>query len=241
MVCVAKQFVPQSKPARQTREEVPMDPTRPVPEPNPTEEVLDPHTAAALLDRTSREARHQFDERPPLISVLQAVVVLVVYGALWYSVRGQHPYRGPSLSVVGIVYIVVAVGSLVGVAVYYRAVRGVRGKSRREDGVVAIPMIAALVGFYTFLGALQHDGFNHAVVYGVVDAAGPWIVAGAVLGGLAAAREDWWKLAGGIALVAAGTGAAFAGPSGVWGVLAVAGCVLLLAQGGLRLMWNHRP
>jgi hypothetical protein len=201
------------------------------------EETLDPRTAAAILEQTGRSARHQFNARPPLISVLQAAVVLVVYGTLWWSVRGQVPYRGPSLDAVGIVYIVVAVGALAGVATYYRAVHGVSGRSRREDGIVAIPMIAALAGFYTFLGALQYDGFSHAVVYGVVDAAGPWLVAGAVLGGLAAGREDWWKLAGGVALIAAGTAAAFAGPVNVWGVLAVAGCVLLLAQGVVRLAW----
>lgn len=220
-----------------------MDPSHSeVPQPTPTEaeEVLDPRGAAALLDQTSRAARRQFDGTPPVLSVFSAIVVLVVYGALWFSVRGQHPYRGPSLDVVGIVYIVVAVGAFAGVATYYRAAAGVSGRSRREDRILAIPMVAAILAFYTFLGALEHDGFSHAVVYGVVDAAGPWLVVGAVLSALGAAQEDWWKLAAGVALVAVGAGAAFAGPINVWGILAVAGCLLLLAQGAVRLTSARR-
>jgi hypothetical protein len=216
---------------------VPMEPTRHPPEPTPTddEDVLDPQTAAVLLDQTSQAARRQFDARPPVMSVLSAAIVLVVYGAIWFSARGQHPYRGPSLSVVGIVYIVVAIGAAAAVGTYFRATSGVKGRSRREDRILAIPMVAALAGFYTFLGALGYDGFSHAVVYGVVDAAGPWLVVGAVLGGLGAAREDPWKLAAGVALIIAGAGAAFAGPIDVWAILALAGCVLLLAQGAVRL------
>jgi hypothetical protein len=219
-----------------------MEPTHHVPEPTPTEaeEVLDPRTAAVLLDKTSREARRQFDGRPPVMSAFSALVVLVVYGAIWFSARGQHPYRGPSLDVVGIVYIVIAVSACATVATYFRATAGVSGTSRREDRVLAIPMIAALVGFYTFLGALAYDGFSHAVVYGVVDAAGPWLVAGAVLSAIGAAREDWWQLAGGVGLIVAGAGAAFAGPIDVWGLLALAGCVLLLAQGVVRLTSARR-
>lgn len=214
-----------------------MDPSDQVPEPTPNdaEEALDARGAAALLDQTSREARHQLDARPPVMSVLQAGVILVIYGAIWFSVRGQHPYRGPSLGVVGIVYILVAVAALAAVATYYRATQGVTGRSRREERIMAIPMVAALVGFYTFLGALRYDGFGNAIVYGVVDAAGPWLVVGALLGGMAAVLEDWWKLAGAVAIIAVGTGAAFAGPADVWGVLAVGGCVLLLVQGAVRL------
>jgi hypothetical protein len=77
-------------------------------------------------------------------------------------------------------------------------------------------------------------------VYGVADAAAPWIVVGAVLAGHAAAKEDWWKLAGAVGMIVSGAGAAFAGPAGAWGVLAVCGCILLLAQGALRLRTSRQ-
>jgi len=44
-------------------------------------------------------------------------VILVGYGALWLSTRGQHPYKGPSLGVVALVYVVVVVSIAVSVKV----------------------------------------------------------------------------------------------------------------------------
>jgi hypothetical protein len=209
-------------------------PQVPAPTPDDGESALDSQAAALLVAQTDREARRQLDPTPPLLWAVAAVAVPGIYAALWLSVRGQNPYTGPNLSVIGIVYIVVAVLALVGVGVYVRARAGVSGRSRRDEQIFAIPVLAAIIGFYTFVGALKYDGFSHAIVYGVADAAGPWLMYGAVLAAYGAAREDWWKLAGGVALIGAGAGAAFAGPVNVWGVLAVASCVLILANGAVR-------
>jgi hypothetical protein len=138
--------------------------------------------------------------------------------------------------VIGIVYILVAVACLVSVAVYFRATAGVSGRSRRDARIQAIPFVFAVTGVYVFDGALKYDGFNASIVYGVFDAAAPWLVVGAVLAGYAAGKEDWWKLAGAIGMIVVGAGSAFAGPANVWGVLAVCGCLLLLAQGVLRFV-----
>jgi hypothetical protein len=219
-----------------------MDPTQHASEPTPddAETALDSRTAAQLVDQASRAARRQLDPTPPLLWAVAAVAVPGIYAALWLSVRGQHPYRGPNLGVIGIVYIVVAVLALSGVGAYVRARSGVQGRSRREEGLFAIPVLAALIGFYTFVGALKYDGFSNGIVYGVADAAGPWLMYGAVLATYGAAREEWWKLAAGVALIAAGAGAAFAGPINVWGVLALASFVLIFANGVLRWTWARR-
>jgi len=200
---------------------------------------LDPRAAAGLLERTQREARRKLTSDKPVLSVFSALVVLAIYGSIWSSSRGHHPYTGPSLNVVGVVYILVAVAALASVSVYVRATAGVSGRSRREARTMAIPFVFAIVGVYVFDGALKYDGFSPAVVYGVFDAAAPWLVVGAVLAGHAAAKEDWWKLAGGIAMIVVATGSAFAGPANVWGVLAVSGCLLLLAQAVLRFRWER--
>jgi hypothetical protein len=203
------------------------------------DEWLDPREAAGLLERTQREAARKLTSDKPVLSVFSALVVLAVYGAIWESSRDRHPYAGPSLNVVGLVYILVAVAALASAAVYFRATAGVSGRSRQEARTMAIPFVFAIVGVYVFDGALKYDGFSPAIVYGVFDAAAPWLVVGAVMAGHAAAKEDWWKLAGGSAMIVAGAGAAFAGPANVWGVLAVAGCLLLLVQGVLRLRWER--
>ena len=201
--------------------------------------ALDPREAAALLERTRREALQQLTSDKPVLSLFSALVVLAVYGSIWSSSRGHRPYRGPSLDVIGLVYILIAVAALVGVSVYLRATAGVSGRSRREARAMAIPFVFAVVGVYVFDGALKYDGFSASIVYGVFDAAAPWLVVGAVLAGHAAAREDWWKLAGALAMIAAAAGSAFAGPVNVWGVLAISGCLLLLAQGVLRVRWER--
>lgn len=207
--------------------------------PDSGDEALDPRQAASLLERTQRRARRQFSTRRPILSLAGALVILLVYGAIWLSTRGQDPYRGPSLSTIGVVYLLIAAMIVVGVAVYARATAGVKGRTRREDRAIAIPLIAAIIGVYVFDGALKYNGFSDAVVYGVFDAAAPWLVVGAVLAGIAAAREDWWKLAGAVTVIVVGVGSVFAGPSGVWGVLAVSGCLLLLVQTVLRLRWSR--
>jgi hypothetical protein len=200
---------------------------------------LDPREAAGLLERTQREAQRKLTSDKPVLSVFSALVVLATYGSIWSSSRGHHPYTGPSLDVVGVVYILVAVAALVSISVYVRATAGVSGRSRQEARTMAIPFVLAVVGVYVFDGALRYDGFSASLVYGVFDAAAPWLVVGAVLAGHAAAKEDWWKLAGAIAMIVVAAGSAFAGPADVWGVLAVAGCLLLLTQGVLRFRWER--
>lgn len=55
---------------------------------------FDPRRAAALLDQATQQARRQFTPLTPLLFTFRAVVVLVVFGGFWLSVRGQRPYTG---------------------------------------------------------------------------------------------------------------------------------------------------
>ena len=86
--------------------------------------ALDPREAARLLEQTTREARRQFTPNPPLLTAFMGAVILLAYGALWLSVLGQHPYAGPNLGVIALVYATVAVTSAVSVTAYRRATAG---------------------------------------------------------------------------------------------------------------------
>lgn len=204
------------------------------------ERPLDPTEAARLIETAKLRARRQLSSRGPFISLMGAVVVFVCYGLLWLSVRGQHPYVGPSLGIIGLVYLLVALSAIIGTRFYARAMSGVTGPSKREERLRGISFGVPLAGFYTFLGALYHDGFSHAIVYGVVDACGPWIVAGTVLVVWGAAKEDWWKLGGGAGVVTVGTAAAFFGPSNCWGILAVAGGLGFVGHALAHRVWDRR-
>jgi hypothetical protein len=192
---------------------------------------FDPSDAADLIVSTRRKARRGFEQTTPLGYLFGAVVVGAAYGALWLSVRHQNPYVGPSLAVIGWVYGIVIVSVVVSATTYRRATHGVRGPSRREDAIRGLAIGVPWIAVYVFDGALKANGFSNAIVYGVFDAAAPWLVVGAAFAAFSAGRERWGEMAQGLTVLVVGTIAAFFGPAGVWGVLAVAGSVGLLVLG----------
>ena len=92
---------------------------------------LDPRQAATLLEQTTRRARRKFNPNPPLLSLLRAIVVLGAYGAVWLSVRGQHPYKGPAGWALAILYALVIIVIIASVGFLKRAKRGSRGHPGR--------------------------------------------------------------------------------------------------------------
>ena len=201
---------------------------------------FDPSDAADLLVSTRRKARRGFDQTTPLGYLFAAVVVGAAYGALWLSVRHQDPYVGPSLAVIGWVYGLVVVSVVVSATTYRRATHGVRGPSRREDVIRGLAIGVPWIAVYVFDGALKANGFSNAIVYGVFDAAAPWLVVGAAFAAFSAGRGRWGEMGQGFTVLVIGTTAAFFGPAGVWGVLAVAGSIGLLVLGVSRYVHLRR-
>jgi hypothetical protein len=73
------------------------------------------------------DAQRRFTHQTPILSIANALTMMVVYGAIWSSSRGHHPYRGPSLGSIGVVYIMVAAIIVVSVTMYVRANAGISG------------------------------------------------------------------------------------------------------------------
>lgn len=178
---------------------------------------LDPREAARLLAQTEREARRQFNLSPQWVNAVMGAVILVAYGSLWLSTRGQHPYKGPSIGVVVLVYVAVVVAFAVSVTVYRRATAGVSGPavSQRPLEGVAIG-VSFVLGSPVLQGALRHYGASDAIVYGVVPVAAPLIIVGTTALGIAASKSDWTLFAAALVVVLAGVVAAIVGPSGAW-------------------------
>jgi hypothetical protein len=205
------------------------------------DDEFDPSEAADLLARARRGARKGFEQRTPLVCLLSAVAILAIYGLLWLSVRHQHPYVGPSPAVVGWVYGLVAVSAVVSTMAYRRAIHGVKGKSRKQDSVAALVVGVPWLAVYVFNGGLHVDGFGSNLVYGIFDAAGPWLVVGTAMAALAAGREQWGRMAAGLAVLTIGTTAAFFGPAGCWGVIGLGGFILLVVFAVLQTVQLRRP
>jgi hypothetical protein len=59
--------------------------------------------------QTQRQAQRGLDFRSPWLSLFAAAVALVAFGAVWLSVRGQHPYTGPTAVALVVLYAVVLI------------------------------------------------------------------------------------------------------------------------------------
>lgn len=204
-----------------------------------TDDDLDPRDAAALLARTTRQAERQFDLRRPIVPLVAAVTVLVAYGAVWVSVRQQHPYSGPTASGLGVLYGVLALWIIFLVTITYRARRGVSGRSSQQRRLEGIVFASIWICVYIFQGALHHANPTHVIAYGVYPAVAPLIIVGAAAAGYEAARGSRARAGFAAAAVALGAFAAFAGPAGVWGVVGIGLAVLLLISAAAQI-WRRR-
>jgi hypothetical protein len=198
------------------------------PESKANEGGLDPRGAARLLAQTQRRAQRELDFSSPWLTLLAAAVILVAFGAVWLSVRGQHPYKGPTAVALVVLYAVVGIRIATVVYAHRRAKAGVSGRSvsrRRAEGAA---LVAALVAVYVLMGALANAGASDGVVYGVYVVTATLMVLGTFWAGRSAVQEDWMALGVAIALMLVAAGSAFAGPSGVWLSDGIGCCVVLL-------------
>ena len=205
--------------------------------PNDDDE-LDPREAARLLDQAERDAKRRFNLSPPWTMTAVGAVILVAYGALWFSTRDQDPYSGPSLTAVALVYAAVAVSIAVAARVYQRATGGVSGPSVRRSQAEGAAILISFLGSPVIQGALNHYGAGPAIVYGVIPAAAPLIVVGTTVLGIAAGKADWPQSGAALTVVIGGGVALFVGPSTAWlaaGISMFVGVVVYAAATAQRL------
>jgi hypothetical protein len=199
---------------------------------------FDPQQAAALLDQTTQQARRRLEPAQPWLLVIRAVLVLAVCGAVWLSVRGQHPYKGPTAAVLPVVFAFVVVNFGATVAVARRATAGVSGRSRLRRAEIAV-MAVAWVAAFVVMGALAGAGVSRGIVYGLYPATVPLMAAGLAWAGIMAARANWRACGTGLAVAAVGAVGAFAGPAGAWAVAGV-GLFAVLLGSAAAIAWRQR-
>ncbi|HEX4254500.1 MAG TPA: hypothetical protein VH089_05395, partial [Streptosporangiaceae bacterium] len=121
--------------------------------------TFDVEQAVTLLDHTTRQARRQFQPSPPWLLATRAVMVLAALGAIWLSVRGQHPYRGPTAADIPVLIAFVVLNFAATVGVRRHAIAGVSGRSRFSQGEISALALA-------FVGAvLLMVGLNGTVSF----------------------------------------------------------------------------
>jgi hypothetical protein len=183
-----------------------------------------PEQAAALLDQTTQRARRKLQPSPPWLLATRAVMVLAALGVIWLSVRGQHPYKGPTAADIPVLIGFVVVNFAATVAVRARAVAGVSGRTRFSQGEIAV-LVASFAVTVVAMAVLAADGVNLATYPTSV-----LVIPGLAWAALMAARRNRLEVAIGIAIVVMGILGAFAGPAGAWAVAAVGLCAVLLGN-----------
>ena len=208
---------------------------QPNPVPEEGDETIDPRIAAQLLTATNRRARRHIDSWPPYLLVIGSVIFLLAFGAVWLSVRGQHPYSGPSSGALAAMYGGILAWIFVVSVVVGRASRGVQGPSVRQRRY-RYGWIAVMVAYTIFQGALYHAGASHAIVYGVYPATVPWLFAGTVFVTIGVIREQFPAIGLGIVLITVGLVGAFTGPVTAWLVSGVGLAVALAGFAAVRVI-----
>jgi hypothetical protein len=208
--------------------------------PEQHEAPLDARAASELLATTRNTAARQLNANTALIPLLGGLVFLIAFGAIWLSVRHQHPYQGPSLGAIGVLYLLVIIVDIVTLVNRRRSSKGIGGRFTRERRVQAAIGLVGLGGSYVVMGALYHAHVSNAIVYGIYPASVPLLVGG-VLGAFSAAtRDDWILFLSFLLIAATASGAAFAGPVGVWAVSGLGACVVLIGCGLIKLVLQRR-
>lgn len=197
--------------------------------------TFDPREAAALLDQTRRQARRQFEPAQPWLLAIRAVLVLAALGAVWLSVRGQHPYKGPGSSALLVVAAFVVINYTATVAVRARATAGVSGRSRFSPAEITVMTAAWTVPFVVMaaLGVTRDSQSGYLLTV-------PLIVAGLTFAVLMAVRSDWRSCGTGLAVAATGAVGAAVGQAGAWAVTGVGLCITLLGSAAVIAWQLHR-
>jgi len=195
--------------------------------------TFDPQQAAALLDQTTQQARRKFEPSPPWLLATRAVLVLAALGTIWLSVRGQHPYRGPTAADIPVLVGFIVVNFAATVAVRRHATAGIHGRSPFSQGEIMVLVLAFAAAIVAMTGL------------GVAGVSFAWyptsvlVIPGLAWAALGAARANWLSFGTGLAIVALGVVGAFAGPAGSWAVAAVGLCAVLLGMAAV-IAWRQR-
>jgi hypothetical protein len=183
-------------------------------------DTFTPQQAAALLDETTWKARRQLVPNPPWVLVTRGVLVLAACGAVWLSVRGQNPYKGPTNADIPILIAFIILNGALAIGFRRRAGAGVQGPSRLRPAEIALAGLAwlAAAGLMVGLGAA---GLNYAFYPTTV-----LLIPGVTWALLMTLRKYWRGVYSGASVAVVGAVGLAAAPAAAW---LVAGVGLFLA------------
>jgi hypothetical protein len=197
--------------------------------------VMDAHDAAVIMEQARKRAGRELRVRRPVLYVTWGLVLLIGYGAMWLSVRGQQPYTGPAWETLLLAFLLALAAAVITAQVVDWAASGVRGRSEVQRGVFALALLGGFAALEIEKSAMVHAGASDAVA-GMLGAAAPMLVAGLVFVANSASGGtlNWPRLALGGWLLAVAVGGTWGGPVTNLAVYALAGGGGVLAMAALE-------
>jgi hypothetical protein len=203
-----------------------------------SENPLDPQAAAALLDQATHQARRKFEPNPPMLNLFRGFVVLVAFGGLWLSVRGQHPYTGPKPWAIGLCYGLVAVVIAWSTRALRRSGAGVSGPAQRAKNIGMSVVLSGWILVYVWEAAFYKTG--PSIIYGIYPATAPFFIIGLAAAAWAAGRADWPLTVTCLGVSIFGAFAALTGPIYCWLVMGIGLCLAMVGNAVYGFMQHRR-
>jgi hypothetical protein len=192
--------------------------------------------AAAVVEDARARARRELVICAPLVYAAWGLTLLLGYGAMWLSVRGEHPYTGPSGGSIAVVLALAALAVAAVVVIVSKTVAGIDGRSARLRSII----LRTYATGYLILLCVQVaiKGSVSARTFAFVAFAGPLLLAGLTYILASAVGLDRTAFALGAWLVIVGVSCAWRAPAAILATCALAGggAFLLMAviKTGLR-------
>jgi hypothetical protein len=155
--------------------------------------------------------------------------LLIGYGGMWLSARGQHPYRMVSGVSIVAVFVLAAFAAAAVLAVAHRATAGIGGQTVRYRRIIWVTWATGYLIMLLVQAAISSSVSTRALAF--ADFAGPLLLAGLIYLLAFVLGRDWSAFALGSWLVIVGVSCAWLAPAAILatGALAGGGAFLLIA------------
>jgi hypothetical protein len=185
--------------------------------------------AAAIVQDARASARRELVISAPVVYTAWGLVWLIGYGVMWLSVRGQHPYLGPSGASIAVVFVLAAFAVAAVLAIGHRAAAGIDGRSVRYRRIILATWAIGYLILLLVQAAISGSVSTRALAF--VGLAGPVLLAGLTYILASILGRDRPAFALGAWLVIVGASCAWQAPAAILATCALAGggAFLLLA------------
>jgi hypothetical protein len=196
--------------------------------------------AAAVAQDARAHARKELVISAPLVYTAWGLVWLIGYGAMWLSVRGQHPYTGPSGVSIAAVFVLAGFAIATVLAIASKSVAGIDGQSARHRRIIGSTWAIGYLVLLIVQGSISSSVSTRTLAF--VGFAGPVLLAGLTYILASALGRDRPAFALGAWLMIVGASCAWLAPAAILAVCALAGggAFLLMAVIETRLRAHDR-